>query len=159
MLRAWRGQHWSWCQRYQRPGQPRRRLHRRPFLELGDGAERWLILAAASGAERIRTKIRRATELAALVGSTPVDGALGLAAAAGRLADGDLESLKWLGCSVADQPQVVEDFFRRVLSTVAVDRRLHHAHVIVTEGQSHRLTEALDGRGVMSIGGYDRSTT
>jgi len=77
-------------------------LHPRPrpaspeeavFLELGDGAERWLILAAASGAEQIRTKIRRATELAALVGTTSVDRALGLAAEAGRFADGDLESI------------------------------------------------------------------
>jgi transposase len=77
-------------------------LHPRPkpaspdetaFLKLGDGAERWLILAAASGAERIRTKIRRATELAALVGMTSVDRALGLAAEAGRFADGDLESI------------------------------------------------------------------
>ena len=63
------------------------------FLALGSGAERWLILAAASGAERIRTKIRRATELAMLVGSDQVDRALGLAAEAGRFADGDLESI------------------------------------------------------------------
>ncbi len=63
------------------------------FLEIGGGAERWLILAAAAGAERIRTKIRRATELAALVGTTSVDRALGLAAEAGRFADGDLESI------------------------------------------------------------------
>jgi Mu transposase, C-terminal domain len=77
-------------------------LHPRPraqtpeelaFLEIGGGAERWLILAAAAGAERIRTKIRRATELAALVGLTSVDRALGLAAEAGRFADGDLESI------------------------------------------------------------------
>ena len=77
-------------------------LHPRPraqtpeelaFLELGNGAERWLILAAAFGAERIRTKIRRATELAALVGVVPVERALGLAAEAGRFADGDLESI------------------------------------------------------------------
>jgi transposase len=63
------------------------------FLDIGGGAERWLILAAAAGAERIRTKIRRATELATLVGTTPVDRALGLAAEAGRFADGDLESI------------------------------------------------------------------
>jgi len=77
-------------------------LHPRPrpaspeeaaFLELGPGAERWLILAAASGAERIRTKIRRATELAALVGADQVERALGLAAEAGRFADGDLGSI------------------------------------------------------------------
>jgi len=63
------------------------------FLALGDGAERWLILAAASGAERIRTKVRRATELATLVGPSQVERALGLAAEAGRFADGDLESI------------------------------------------------------------------
>lgn len=63
------------------------------FLGLGPGAERWLILAAASGAERIRTKIRRAAELATLVGADQVDRALGLAAEAGRFADGDLESI------------------------------------------------------------------
>ena len=43
------------------------------FLGLGAGAERWLILAAASGTERIRTKMRRATELAALVGAASVE--------------------------------------------------------------------------------------
>jgi hypothetical protein len=50
-------------------------------------------LAAASGAERIRTKIRRATELAMLVGADQVDRALGMAAEAGRFADGDLEAI------------------------------------------------------------------
>ena len=60
---------------------------------LGEGAERWLILAAASGTERIRTKMRRATELAALVGAASVDEALALAAEAGRFAEGDLESI------------------------------------------------------------------
>ncbi|HEX8938985.1 MAG TPA: IS21 family transposase [Candidatus Limnocylindrales bacterium] len=63
------------------------------FLALGSGAERWLVLAAASGTERIRTKLRRATELAMLVGSDQVNRALGLAAEAGRFADGDLESI------------------------------------------------------------------
>ena len=38
------------------------------FLELGPGAERWLTLAAAAGTDHIRTKMRRATELASLVG-------------------------------------------------------------------------------------------
>ena len=59
----------------------------------GEGAERWLILAAASGTERIRTKMRRATELASLVGAASVEEALALAAEAGRFAEGDLESI------------------------------------------------------------------
>jgi len=32
-----------------------------------------------------------------------------------------------------------------------VDRLLHHAHVIITEGRSHRLTDALEGRGVTPL--------
>jgi hypothetical protein len=97
-------------------------LHPRPkpaspqeaaFLELGPGAERWLILAAASGAERIRTKIRRATELAALVGVDQVDRALGLAAEAGRFADGDLESivdhLRLMGDRTSERLQPSDD--------------------------------------------------
>src|SRR5207253_11281645 len=45
-------------------------------------------------------------------------------------------------------PARFDTIFPNGLATAAVDRLLHHAHVIVTEGQSHRLTEALDGRGV-----------
>ncbi len=63
------------------------------FLGLGPGAERWLVLAAASGSGRIRTKIRPEPELAMLVGPDQVERALGLAAEAGRFADGDLESI------------------------------------------------------------------
>jgi len=32
-----------------------------------------------------------------------------------------------------------------------MDRLLHHAHVVVTEGRSHRLAEAFDGRGVQPL--------
>lgn len=62
------------------------------FLEIGPGAEAWLIEAAASGAQRVRTKMARAVELKAL-GSELMDRALGRAAAAGRFADSDLESI------------------------------------------------------------------
>lgn len=63
------------------------------FCALGDGARRWLVEAAAVGAQRIRTKMAGAVELAALVGAGPVDEALGLAALAGRFGDGDLASI------------------------------------------------------------------
>lgn len=63
------------------------------FLALGEGAHRWLIEAAAGGAQRIRTKMGKATELAALFGTEAVDDALGVAAVAGRFADGDLVSI------------------------------------------------------------------
>jgi transposase len=65
----------------------------RAFLAIGSGAERWLIEAAAIGAQRVRSKMARAVELAALVGVDTVDDALGLAAMAGRFDDGDLASI------------------------------------------------------------------
>ena len=63
------------------------------FLALGDGAGLWLAEAAAAGASRVRSKMARAVQLAALHGTEPVDRALGQAAAAGRFADGDLAAL------------------------------------------------------------------
>ena len=78
------------------PRQPRPRPRTEAeaaFLAIGDGAQRWLAEAAASGAARIRSKMARAVELAAVVGADKVDAALGLAAIAGRFADGDLASI------------------------------------------------------------------
>jgi hypothetical protein len=63
------------------------------FLALGPGAHDWLVEAAAVGAQRIRSKMARAVELAAVVGAQAVDDALGLAAIAGRFADDDLASI------------------------------------------------------------------
>jgi hypothetical protein len=65
----------------------------RAFLALGDGAERWLREACASGVARIRSKMADACELAALFGSALVDRALGMAALAGRFAERDLASI------------------------------------------------------------------
>ncbi len=63
------------------------------FLTLGPGAETWLVEAAASGTGRVRAKMARAVELAALVGRERVEAALATAAAAGRFAEGDLPSI------------------------------------------------------------------
>jgi transposase len=63
------------------------------FLELGEGAARWLTEAGAAGAQRIRAKMARAVELAAVVGGATVDQALGLAAITGRFADDDLPAI------------------------------------------------------------------
>jgi transposase len=63
------------------------------FLALGPGAERWLIEAASVGAQRIRTKMAAAVELAALVGTDPVDAALAVAAEAHRFDEGALASI------------------------------------------------------------------
>ena len=76
--------------------QPRVRPQRedeRAFLALGEGAERWLRAAAASGAVRVRAKMAQATELALLFGSRQVDQALSRAAGAGRFDEDDLVSI------------------------------------------------------------------
>ena len=78
------------------PRRPRPRARTRAeqaFLELGEGARRWLIEAGAAGAQRVRAKMARAVELASLVGAARVDEALGLAAIAGRFADDDLPAI------------------------------------------------------------------
>jgi hypothetical protein len=63
------------------------------FVGLGPGAGRWLKEAGPAGATRIRAKMARAVELAAVLGTDKVDEALGLAAAAGRFGDDDLPSI------------------------------------------------------------------
>ena len=65
----------------------------RAFLLIGPGAETWLVEAAASGASRVRAKMARAVELAALAGRGRVETALATAAAAGRFAEADLASI------------------------------------------------------------------
>ena len=74
--------------------QPRARSHAEAeFLQLGQGAVSWLVEASAAGAGRIRSKMAAAVELAALVGISAVDAALGVAAAAGRFAEADLAAI------------------------------------------------------------------
>lgn len=65
----------------------------RAFLGLGEGAVMWLKEAAAVGTERIGQKMAHAVELAALSATGDVDWALGHAAAYGRFATGDLDSI------------------------------------------------------------------
>jgi len=63
------------------------------FCDLGEGAHRWLVEAGAVGAQRIRSKMAHAVELAAVVGADRIEEALGLAAIAGRFAEEDLVSI------------------------------------------------------------------
>ena len=48
-------------------------------------------------------------------------------------------------------PAGFDELMPKTLATATVDRLLHHAHVIVTEGTSLRLTEATAGRGVVPL--------
>jgi hypothetical protein len=84
------------------PPRPAGPLERRPrarnseeavFLALGDGAEAWLVKAAAAGASRVRRKMAEAVDLAKLHGAGEVEQALEVCAQAGRFADGDLAAI------------------------------------------------------------------
>lgn len=84
------------------PPRPPGALQRRPkagseteaaFLEIGAGAERWLVAAAAAGASRVARKLTEAVDLAKLHGAEAVDQALGAAAEAERFGDGDLAAI------------------------------------------------------------------
>ena len=46
-------------------------------------------------------------------------------------------------------PSGFDSIMPKTLATATVDRLLHHAHLITTKGDSHRLAEALAGKGVM----------
>jgi hypothetical protein len=84
------------------PPRPEGPLGRRPrarsgeeraFLQIGPGAEAWLVNAAAAGTQRMRRKIAEAVDLAKLHGTDDVDRALKMCAEAGRFADGDLAAI------------------------------------------------------------------
>ena len=48
-------------------------------------------------------------------------------------------------------PSGFDALMPKTLATATVDRLLHHAHVIITEGNSLRLSDAVAGRGVMPL--------
>jgi DNA replication protein DnaC len=48
-------------------------------------------------------------------------------------------------------PSGFDEIMPKTLATATVDRLLHHAHIVVTQGDSHRLSEAITGRGVVPL--------
>ena len=49
-------------------------------------------------------------------------------------------------------PSGFDTIMPKTLATATVDRLLHHAHVVLTDGASYRLAEATAGKGVMPLG-------
>lgn len=49
-------------------------------------------------------------------------------------------------------PSGFDTIMPKTLATATVDRLLHHAHLILTKGDSHRLQQALTGKGVTALG-------
>ena len=48
-------------------------------------------------------------------------------------------------------PSGFDTIMPKTLATTTVDRLLHHAHLILSEGSSLRLTEAINGQGVQPL--------
>ncbi|MEO7195063.1 MAG: ATP-binding protein [Pseudonocardiaceae bacterium] len=48
-------------------------------------------------------------------------------------------------------PSGFDTIMPKTLATATVDRLLHHAHIVLTEGTSLRLAEATTGRGVVPL--------
>jgi DNA replication protein DnaC len=48
-------------------------------------------------------------------------------------------------------PSGFDTIMPKTLATATVDRLLHHAHLITTQGDSHRLAQALAGKGVKAL--------
>lgn len=48
-------------------------------------------------------------------------------------------------------PSGFDTIMPKTLATATVDRLLHHAHLVVTKGDSHRLAQALAGKGVVAL--------
>jgi hypothetical protein len=65
----------------------------REFLALGEGAQRYLVEAASSGAHQINERMSEALALGRVVDAGILDEALGLAALGGRFDEGDLGSI------------------------------------------------------------------
>ncbi|MGH3994506.1 MAG: ATP-binding protein, partial [Pseudonocardiaceae bacterium] len=45
-------------------------------------------------------------------------------------------------------PSGFDTIMPETLATATVDRLLHHAHIVVTQGDSYRLAQATSGKGV-----------
>jgi DNA replication protein DnaC len=67
-----------------------------------------------------------------------------------RLVDAAYER-RALAVSSNLHPSGFDEIMPKTLATATVDRLLHHAHVVVTQGDSFRLTQATSGKGVTPL--------
>jgi len=67
-----------------------------------------------------------------------------------RIADAAYER-KSLAVTSNIHPSGFDTIMPKALAAPTVDRILHHAHVVLTEGESQRLAEAFRGQGVVPL--------
>ncbi len=67
-----------------------------------------------------------------------------------RLVDNQYER-RSIAISSNLHPSGFDQLMDKNLATALVDRLLHHAHVVLTDGESVRLADATSGKGVMPL--------
>lgn len=67
-----------------------------------------------------------------------------------RVVDGAYEH-RSIAISSNLHPGGFDQLFPDTIANAAVDRLLHHAHLVITEGDSYRFAQARDGKGVMPL--------
>jgi DNA replication protein DnaC len=67
-----------------------------------------------------------------------------------RLVDAAYER-RSLAVSSNLHPSGFDEIMPKTLATATVDRLLHHAHIVVTDGDSYRLAQATAGKGVTAL--------
>ena len=67
-----------------------------------------------------------------------------------RLVDAAYER-RSLAVSSNLHPSGFDEIMPKTLATATVDRLLHHAHIVVTQGDSYRLAQATSGKGVTAL--------
>ena len=67
-----------------------------------------------------------------------------------RLVDAAYER-RSLAVSSNLHPSGFDEIMPKTLATATVDRLLHHAHIVVTPGDSYRLAQATSGKGVTAL--------
>ena len=67
-----------------------------------------------------------------------------------RLVDAAYER-RSLAVSSNLHPSGFDEIMPKTLATATVDRLLHHAHIVVTQGDSYRLAQATAGKGVTAL--------
>ncbi len=147
-----------------------------PWITSGTGKSHFVeALAHAAIDKDLRVAWFTLESLAAAVGRSKIDGSV--ARTVTRICRCDLIVIDDIGMLPAGQ-DAAEAFYRitdaayerrslavtsnihpsgfdtimpKTLATATVDRLLHHAHLVQTTGDSHRLAQALAGKGVVAM--------
>ncbi len=113
-------------------------------------------LGAIIRRHRVDDTISRAFSALAATSLTIIDD-IGLLPISGDAAEGLYRLVdvayerRSLALSTNLHPSGLDQLMDKTLASALVDRLMHHAHLILTEGESVRLADAISGKGVMPL--------